>query len=58
MPRPKTDNVRVHLLLTRKQYTRIQTQSEKTGLSISEIMRRATDLYIISTTRKKESGKV
>lgn len=51
MARAKTDSVRVHLLLTRPQYTNIQGISEKTGLSISEIMRRATDLYILKTKK-------
>jgi hypothetical protein len=46
MPRPKSDNVRTHVVLTQRQHQRIQALSIKTGYSISEIMRRATDLYL------------
>jgi len=51
MPRPKSDNVRTHVMLTRSQHSRIQEMSLKTGYSISEIMRRATDLYLAKAAK-------
>lgn len=52
MPRKKLDNVRVHLILPRKRYELMQKLSEKSGYSISELMRRALDKYL--TTDKKD----
>jgi len=46
MPRQKLDNVRVHLILPRKRYELMQKLSEKSGYSISELMRRALDKYL------------
>lgn len=51
MPRPKSDNVRTHVMMTNSQHTRMQELSEKTGYSISELMRRAIDLYLAKTKR-------
>ena len=46
MPRQKLDNVRIHLILPRKRYELVQKLSEKSGYSISELMRRALDDYL------------
>lgn len=46
MPRKSMDGVRIHLILTKPQYTRMQKLSEKTGLPMSELMRRAVDTYL------------
>jgi len=46
MPRKKLDNVRVHLVLPRKRYELLQKLSEKSGYSISELMRRALDEWL------------
>ena len=46
MPRRKLDNLRVHLILPRKRYELLQKLSEKSGYSISELMRRALDEYL------------
>lgn len=46
MPREKLDNVRVHLVLPRKRYAVMQKLSERSGYSISELMRRALDEYL------------
>jgi hypothetical protein len=46
MPRKKLDNVRVHLILPRRRYEIVQQLSEKSGYSISELMRRALDEYL------------
>ena len=54
MPRQKLDNVRVHLILPRKRYELIQKLSEKSGYSISELVRRAIDEYL--KPKDKSSG--
>ncbi len=46
MPRKAMDGVRIHLILTRPQHTRMQKLSKITGLSFSELMRRAVDTYL------------
>lgn len=46
MPRKKLDNVRVHLILPRKRYILMQRLSERSGYTISELMRRALDEYL------------
>lgn len=52
MSRQKLDNVRVHLVMPRRQYEMMQKLSEKSGYSISELMRRALDAFV-NATRKK-----
>jgi hypothetical protein len=51
MPRPKSDNVRTHVMMTQSQHARMQALSAKTGYSISELMRRAVDLYLAKVTK-------
>ena len=53
MPREKLDNVRVHLVLPRKRYEIMQKLSERSGYSISELMRRALDDYLESLKNGK-----
>lgn len=48
----KANNIRVHVMLTERQYTKMQKLSEDTGYSISELMRRAVDLYLNKTEKK------
>jgi hypothetical protein len=54
MPRKKLDNVRIHLVLPRKRYEKMQKLSEKSGYSISELMRRALDNWF-KENRRDES---
>ena len=51
MPRPKSDNVRTHVMMTNRQHTAMQELSKKSGYSISELMRRAVDLYLSKTKK-------
>lgn len=46
MPKRKLDNVRIHVLLTRAQHTRLEKMSDKTNYSLSELIRRAIDSYL------------
>ena len=46
MPRKSMDGVRIHLILTKPQYKRMMKHSDKTGLPMSELMRRAVDTYL------------
>lgn len=46
MPRKSMNGVRMHLILTKPQHKRMTRLSEKTGLPISELMRRAVDTYL------------
>lgn len=58
MPRPSLDGKRTHLILTRYQYRELHTLAEKTGMNVSEHIRRAVDFYLatlsnrLSTTKK------
>lgn len=40
------NGVRIHLILTKPQHRRMTALSNKTGLPISELMRRAVDSYL------------
>lgn len=46
MPREKRNNVRVHLVLPKKRHETLQQLSEKSGYSMSELLRRALDEYL------------
>lgn len=50
----KAENKRVHVMLTQRQYAHMQKTSDQTGYSISELMRRAVDLYIAATKKSDE----
>jgi len=49
----KAQNKRIHVVLVPRQYEKMQKMSNRTGYSVSELMRRAVDLFI-STTEKKD----
>ncbi len=53
MPRKSMNGVRIHLILTKPQFKRMSRLSEKTGLPISELMRRAVDIYLSDDKKKK-----
>ena len=42
-------------MLTERQYERMQSLSEQTGYSISELMRRAVDTYLASVQKKSNA---
>lgn len=42
----RAENKRVHVMLTQRQYAKMQKLSNGTGYSISELMRRAVDVYL------------
>ena len=48
--------IRANFYLTRLQMERLKKLSEKTGLSVSEILRRAIDEYWDRQKSKKERG--
>lgn len=52
MPRKAMNGVRVHLQFTKPQYTMIQALSKKTGLPVSELMRRAVDAFLNQQAKK------
>lgn len=49
----RANNKRVHVMVTPRQYERFQEMSEKTGYSISELMRRAFDLYLKTVEKNR-----
>lgn len=49
-------NKRIHVMMTTRQYEKMVKLSEDTGYSVSELMRRAIDLYLNAT--KKKDGEV
>jgi len=51
--RPKTSKSRANFYLTDKQLQQIKTLSQKTGLSYSEILRRAIDEYLDRQKKRK-----
>lgn len=46
MPRPAMNGVRKHVIVTDKQEAGLQRYSKKTGLTESELIRRAIDFYL------------
>lgn len=48
----KARNKRIHVILVPRQYDKMKNLSEKTGYSISELMRRAVDLYLSKMEKK------
>lgn len=46
MPRRSMNGVRIHLIITTPQDVRLKALSEKTGLPVSELLRRAIDTYL------------
>jgi hypothetical protein len=51
------DGVRVHLILTKAQYADMQKYSTKSGLPISELMRRAVDGFLSQARKQMEKRK-
>lgn len=52
----KVRNKRIHVILVPRQYTKMQKLSDRTGYSISELMRRAVDLYLSKTDKENNDG--
>ena len=50
----KARNKRIHVILVPRQYEKMQKLSNRTGYSISELMRRAVDLYLNATEKKDD----
>ena len=46
MSRPRTGRQRVHVMLTTFQIRAVRALSKKSGYPVSEIMRRAVDMYL------------
>lgn len=46
MARPNLNGVRVHAIVTRKQYEALQKLHQETGVNASEHIRRALDFYM------------
>lgn len=45
---------RMHLMLTERQHKKMSEMAEKTGYSISELLRRAVDLFLAQTKKSDE----
>lgn len=52
MPRPTLNGVRVHAILTNQQAKALADYSKKTGLTVSEQLRRAVDFYLASAAER------
>jgi predicted transcriptional regulator len=46
MPRQSLNGKRIHVMLTEPQLDELQKHSKKTGLTVSDLIRRAVDGYI------------
>ena len=55
MPRKKLDNVRTHIMLTKKQHAELDELAEKEGYSMSELIRRAVDMFLGAKRRQKKN---
>lgn len=53
MPRKSMDGVRLHLIVTKPQKKALDALTERTGLPMSEVLRRAIDRYLHE--QKKDS---
>lgn len=58
MARQSIEGVRLHVIIPKPQHEALQKHSDRTGLTVSEHMRRAVDFYLASavertTTRRK-----
>lgn len=52
MARPSVDGERVHVILTRAQLKFLKTLTKKTGLTMSDLVRRAVDGLVRSEQRR------
>jgi hypothetical protein len=50
------NGVRLHLIVTKPQHALLTGLSEKTGLPMSEIFRRALDKYLHDNIKGKDDG--
>lgn len=57
MPRPTIDGERIHVILTRQQIKKLRAYSRKTGLPLSELMRRAADVYLGGIEKQAQRAK-
>lgn len=55
MPRKKLDNVRTHIMLTKKQHKELDELATREGYSISELIRRAVDMFLGAKRRQKKN---
>ena len=53
MPRQSLDGVRIHVILTKPQHRTLDSVARRTGLNVSELVRRAVDHYIAVTKPPK-----
>jgi hypothetical protein len=53
MPRQSLDGVRVHVILTKPQHRLLDSTAQRTGLNVSELVRRAVDYYLATTKPPK-----
>lgn len=54
MPRPPINGHRHHVILTGPQHRGLQNLSKRSGLSTSELHRRAIDLLLLQEREKKQ----
>lgn len=52
MPRPSMNGERLHLIVTKPQHKALHKMSKATGLSVSELIRRAIDTYVAGGEKK------
>jgi coenzyme F420-reducing hydrogenase beta subunit len=52
MARTSLEGSRVHVIVTRRQEEFLRRHSRSTGMTVSEILRRAIDNYIVDATEK------
>ncbi|MCK5318054.1 MAG: ribbon-helix-helix protein, CopG family [Anaerolineales bacterium] len=52
MPRRSMNGHRVHVILTDPQYKGVNRLSDKSGLGVSELIRRAVDDYLAKAKKK------
>lgn len=54
MPRQSIEGVRCHVILPKPQHAALQQYSKKTGMTVSEHLRRAVDLYLAAIAEKRK----
>jgi predicted DNA-binding protein len=52
MPRQSIHGVRVHVILPKVQKQALAALSKKTGLTESELLRRAVETFLVATVKK------
>lgn len=51
MPRKSMNGVRLHVIVTKPQHTALSALTDRTGLPMSEVLRRAIDRYLNEAVR-------